>query len=436
MTHSHAQSESSTSGPQALGAYLIGLIDSFNNTRILDIDKLPYDLTDLHPEQWYPFSYAHALATLIAETLPKGSSLAFWAGVRFIEQWYHQGPGKALIFSSLDWVVANQHGGGYGSVVQGELEQVGWTKGQEVDIEKGYALIESVMPWDAEYLKGVLFGGLQIFDDLSQFDVEVVSVSQEADLPFPKTIFKMSFKPKKATLPQDNPKTSEDYQKQIAELLIIAEQKQKILTMREQYIQETEFLLKSSVAQVKKAKNDLQEINKQLVIEATTDSLTGLNNKRYFYDQIEQLCSIASRRGYPIYAIIIDIDYFKPYNDFYGHLEGDQAIRKVADCLKAVFKRGEDMVCRFGGEEFVCVSLCNKPKEAEFMAEKIAEAIASAKILHARSKVCDVLTVSIGSATAKPSEVNIETLLARADQALYEAKNNGRNRHVAFTKGY
>lgn len=420
---------------QALGAYLMGMIASFENTRILDTKNLPFDPATLHPEEWYPFEYALALGELIDKTLLGSNSLLFWAGVKFMEIWYWHGPGKEIIFSSEDWVNANQGGVGYNSVVRGDLVAVGWTQGLEINFDEGYALIESVMPWSAEYQRGVLFGGFMLFDDLTFFNVEIVSTAFEDHLPFQRTIFKMTFKPKtEFTIDASSCEMEVDTvgrcKKYIDELLVHAQHRESLYSLREQYIQEMEALLKNSVAALKKTRNDLIVSNNQLSIEATTDSLTGLYNKRYFYQQIKQFCAIAKRRKYALYVIIVDIDYFKDFNDHYGHLEGDKVIAAVAECVKNVFKRGEDIACRFGGEEFVCVSLNEKESEIFDMAEKLKQEVLGKNIIHARSKVSDFLTISIGSTVGQANDMQIEKLLALADKALYKAKNQGRNRHI------
>lgn len=128
---------------------------------------------------------------------------------------------------------------------------------------------------------------------------------------------------------------------------------------------------------------------------------------------------------------MIDIDYFKLFNDYYGHLEGDKAIVAVADCIQKIFRRGEDIVARFGGEEFICVTLNKTKSEISELAEKLKVELSRKQIKHAKSQLSELLlTVSIGSALNKGEETNIEKVVALADQALYEAKQKGRNCHV------
>lgn len=429
------QNSGGSSPPQALGAYLMGMIASFENTRILDITGLPFDPASLSSDDWYPFDYALSFGELIDNTLPASSSLLFWAGVKFMEIWYWQGPGKEIISSSQDWVLANQAGDGYNSVVKGAVNDVGWTKGLELNLEEGHALIESVMPWCAEYQRGVLFGGFMLFNDASFFNIEIISSKKEPTLPFPRTVFKFTFKlAKDYACDTDDAEVSgngvEYLKNHVSELRLHAEHKQRIYALREQYIQEMECLLKNSISELKKSRNELMDLNRQLSIEATTDSLTGLANKRYFYQQVKHALSTAKRRGLELLVFIIDIDHFKEFNDHYGHLEGDKAIVEVADVIKNVFKRGEDICCRFGGEEFICVSMNESEQEVFALAEKIQSEVGKKRITHASSDVSDFLTVSIGSTVGRDSATNIDKLLVLADRALYQAKSQGRNRHL------
>ncbi|MGJ8691663.1 MAG: GGDEF domain-containing protein [Thalassotalea sp.] len=153
-------------------------------------------------------------------------------------------------------------------------------------------------------------------------------------------------------------------------------------------------------------------------------------NKRFFNQQIETLWNISKRHNYSICVLMIDIDFFKPYNDFYGHLAGDDAIKSVAECLTTTFKRADDLVARFGGEEFICVTINVDDDYVHQLAEKLIRCLAEKKIPHLNSTVDDNLTVSIGSINFDENLGDIEKLIKEADKALYQAKAQGRNRHV------
>jgi diguanylate cyclase (GGDEF)-like protein len=159
------------------------------------------------------------------------------------------------------------------------------------------------------------------------------------------------------------------------------------------------------------------------------DGLTGLANRRYFDACLATEIRRASRSGEPLSLILIDIDYFKLYNDAYGHQGGDECLKRVAGCLQAVCQRAADLPARYGGEEFVLILPNTTPEGARIVANSLAAAIASLEITHARSKVSNVLTLSQGIATLLPGvEMEPDLLIEHADQALYRAKERGRNR--------
>jgi diguanylate cyclase (GGDEF)-like protein len=184
--------------------------------------------------------------------------------------------------------------------------------------------------------------------------------------------------------------------------------------------------------QLKLATRELKISNKKLENASFTDSLTNLYNRRYFNMLYERELRRAKRTKADIAFMMLDIDYFKQYNDTYGHLEGDQALKSVAKTLKEVFKRPSDYVFRLGGEEFGVLIIGNEPTMAEFMASKTITAITDMQIPHASSQVSDFLSVSIGLVTTVPSsDMNDEKLLSLADKNLYRAKESGRNRFVS-----
>lgn len=160
-----------------------------------------------------------------------------------------------------------------------------------------------------------------------------------------------------------------------------------------------------------------------------TDMLTGLYNRRYFHMVIKQEMNRVHRERKSFSLAIVDIDFFKPYNDYYGHLEGDKVIIEVANSLKENLKRAGDFVFRIGGEEF-CFFIAGESREATLaIAEEIRKAVEKLAIRHGYSTVSPVLTISIGIVYL--NEMGIETysdLMKAADNALYKAKNNGRNR--------
>lgn len=163
--------------------------------------------------------------------------------------------------------------------------------------------------------------------------------------------------------------------------------------------------------------------------QAITDPMTGICNRRFFDEHYWMIVAEAKRQKHPISVLMVDIDYFKPYNDYYGHVQGDQVIRLVANTLKSHLSRATDIAVRYGGEEFVLILPHISMQQAELFAEKLTAAVYRLSIPHAKSEVSDYLTISIGVCTGIPSKDG--DLLACADKALYQAKSRGRNQYFS-----
>lgn len=160
---------------------------------------------------------------------------------------------------------------------------------------------------------------------------------------------------------------------------------------------------------------------------AHTDSLTGLDNRGAFDAVLATETQRASRSGRPLSVLFVDVDYFKAFNDHYGHLAGDDVLRRVAQSASHCLRRDSDHVARYGGEEFVVTLPDTDARGAATVAEAIRRAIAELGIAHDHSPYGHV-TASIGAATAAAGHANAATLLRQADEALYRAKSGGRNR--------
>ncbi len=163
-----------------------------------------------------------------------------------------------------------------------------------------------------------------------------------------------------------------------------------------------------------------------------TDPLTGLYNKRYFELQFPTQYSIAKRNNDCITAFMVDIDYFKQYNDHYGHLQGDKCLKGVAQALSHVFKRTSDFVARFGGDEFIIYSVGLSELQAQLSAKNLLEYMKDLKIPHEKSEQ-SYITLSIGIASALwEHAMGQNELIERADKAMYLAKSGGRNKAVVY----
>lgn len=185
--------------------------------------------------------------------------------------------------------------------------------------------------------------------------------------------------------------------------------------------------------QLMESTNALKHANTKLEQASYTDSLTGIFNRRYFNLVYEREFKRAIRGGKAITFMMIDIDFFKQYNDTYGHLQGDIALKNVAHVLKTSLLRPGDFVFRLGGEEFGIILTDTDCPNARQMAEKIRFNVESLGMEHKSNKLTATVTISIGAICAIPTEsMNNESLLHSADTNLYAAKDRGRNK-VIFT---
>lgn len=174
--------------------------------------------------------------------------------------------------------------------------------------------------------------------------------------------------------------------------------------------------------------DELRELNNQLEALSLTDALTGIANRRRFDQVLEQEWGHARRSGESLALAVMDVDWFKRYNDHYGHPAGDACLREVAQALATTVNRSTDLVARYGGEEFVFLAPMTDLAGVRGMANKLLQAVEALALPHELSPLGRV-SVSIGIAVALPGEeASAEGLVARADAALYEAKEQGRNR--------
>ena len=158
------------------------------------------------------------------------------------------------------------------------------------------------------------------------------------------------------------------------------------------------------------------------------DGLTNIRNRRFFDETFEKTFNEIKRDKKSLAVLMIDIDFFKPYNDNYGHGQGDETLRKVAKALEKTIKRASDFVARYGGEEFVILLKDINKDGVEAVANNLLNAIRELKITHEFSKIENYVTVSIGvSYYNSSSDITKLELLLKADETLYNVKNSGRN---------
>ena len=173
---------------------------------------------------------------------------------------------------------------------------------------------------------------------------------------------------------------------------------------------------------------DLLKANIHLESLTKTDGLTNIYNRRYFNEVINVEIERGKRTSNYLSLLMCDVDYFKNYNDAYGHLAGDDCLIKVADKIRKCFGRTTDFVARYGGEEFVVILPDIDSENALNLANRLIVEIENCKMCHKDSNVSKVVTLSIGLVTKQPDELtDCTSLIEKADIALYQAKKNGRN---------
>jgi diguanylate cyclase (GGDEF)-like protein len=182
------------------------------------------------------------------------------------------------------------------------------------------------------------------------------------------------------------------------------------------------------ISERKQTEQQLLELQTELEELSFKDGLTGVPNRRKFDSVLEEEWIRARREKHPISLLLIDIDFFKQYNDFYGHIVGDDCLKQVAQALSSAATRSRDFVARYGGEEFVMVLPEADSNAAMSVAERCKNHISRLAIPHLQSEVDEWLTISIGAGTLIPTHSDdLREFIDEVDQALYKAKQQGRN---------
>lgn len=198
---------------------------------------------------------------------------------------------------------------------------------------------------------------------------------------------------------------------------------------------ELEAKVDQRTKQIQLSNIKLEELNDKLKDMALIDGLTGIPNRRRFDAYYQEEFDTCVREDKFLSLLFLDIDYFKDYNDYYGHQLGDECLKKLATALNSCITGiSEGIVARYGGEEFVYVLPNSNNVKAQHVAQELMERIEQLQILHVKSPVSKYVTLSIGLITVKPnSTTNRNNILKQADQALYHAKKSGRNQISTFS---
>ncbi|CAD5955159.1 Phytochrome-like protein cph2 [Planktothrix tepida] len=205
--------------------------------------------------------------------------------------------------------------------------------------------------------------------------------------------------------------------------------KQQLIAQNQKLLQQNNQL-QNEIKTRKKAEENLQTVNRQLQNLASCDSLTSLANRRHFDEYFDQVWKQMIEEQQPLALLVCDLDYFKNYNDHYGHPAGDICLKLVAQALDRSINNSTDLVARYGGEEFAIILPNTDLQGALKVAKTIHQEVQRLKINHEYSRVSSIVTVSIGISYGIPQpNTSPEELLEIADQALYEAKQKGRNQY-------
>lgn len=182
---------------------------------------------------------------------------------------------------------------------------------------------------------------------------------------------------------------------------------------------------------------ELEQANRKLEQLAIQDGLTGLANRRHLDNMLERELARGLRTSDMLTFLMCDVDFFKRFNDFYGHAAGDVCLQKIGAVLRSVFRRASDLPARYGGEEFGVIIPHTPPEHAAMLAEMLLRKVQEEAIPHERSEIAAVVTISIGLVSAPiTNDKDSKWYIARADEALYKSKKSGRNRvtHAVFGK--
>ena len=197
-------------------------------------------------------------------------------------------------------------------------------------------------------------------------------------------------------------------------------------------LEQRNSVLQATTKVMEKIMKELNVANEKLRVLSMVDELTGVANRRGMEDYLAREWGYAIRNSEPLTLIMADVDFFKLYNDTYGHQVGDECLRKVASVLNETITRSGDLVARYGGEEFIVVLRNTDVLGGRQVGESLRQRVEDLGIAHATSTIAPYVTVSLGIVTKFPQRGHsYNELIDKADQFLYQAKNSGRNRSVS-----
>ncbi|WP_083698045.1 GGDEF domain-containing protein [Shewanella sp. UCD-KL21] len=426
------------------GAFLLSVIRSFNNTIILPAASLDIQPSNIEPNRWYPYSYLINILNTIKDISPSAYVL-FQAGVNFASIWVEQSLGGYMVDSGVDWLYKSDESGFNSVVCGGSRNEVGWCRLLSMDEITGIAVYENVMPFLPDYLKGFFYGGATLVDDMEYVESEITLSEPYAPNPLLiRTIVTIRFRLKS----KDNAESLDTRINNLdlgSTLCLTPEEVQSVIwqnkalkykaTLRESYINELETMMleaREILAKHEEMAVDLNAIflerTKELQKMAIIDSLTNLYNRRHFDQILFSEFNRAKREKRSFVIAMLDIDYFKKYNDTYGHQAGDVVLQKIAQVLVKHNNRAGDFSFRTGGEEFAIITQLNNNENYIDYFTHICKSVEDLAIDHSENIKYKCVTISIGVIEVKNYEhLDTDKLYRLTDEQLYKAKSNGRD---------
>ena len=402
---------------EVMGVLLVGVVQAFRSLHVISTRDSASLVDDVVADQWYPLqrivglferlsaAYAPAVRAQILER----------AGRNFIEAW-RAGPGRE-VSTGRDFLILQGDGEGYRSVVRGPKAAVGEVALESLDAVAGYAVIRSTAPFPVDFERGVFGGGLALYEDMASVELGAHAIPGSAE-----RRFELHFR-------ECDRRADDALARALADparAMLTPDEARELLWRYHGLVQRdrSEAAYWTQVGHLFEDTLDrLHALTRELQRQADTDSLTGLRSRRRVFEIGECAVVESQSSGSPLAAMMMDIDHFKRINDEHGHRAGDAVLRAFGD-LAADWAGATRVIGRVGGEEFLAVLPGETPDVARAQAEDLLMRVRTGVFVDAGR--AQPVTLSVGVACMRPGDT-LDTLVARADRALYVAKHSGRD---------
>lgn len=408
-----------------IGSFLIGLVQSFRNIHAISVGTAKHFVEGVESTSWYPMTNFFSVLDEVCECDIDYAPILFRAGIAFVEDWYLNCGGKAIVSCAEDYLRLQEKSWGYSAVHRGDPINIGSTDLLELDESAGCATIVCITPYPKEFERGVVYGGMLMAGDM-QF-VQVESFEEPYNRYLSKKTLTIRFRKK----------PDEETSHQL-ETLLAGMSPEQPLALSAPLYEAMAWQLKGVEEQRRVDRLYYQQSN--LLLSKATDAiyklshydeLTGLLNRRAVFEQAKRLLALSTRQDWSIAFIMIDIDHFKSINDRWGHAVGDETLRFLSALLRRCL-RDSDLLGRIGGEEFLIVLPNSNLDGASTLAESLCVEVANHVQLSPANRRIP-MTISLGVTVAEGRQVGeIESYVMQADQALYRSKLSGRNQFTCF----